>query len=638
MTARPAGRLGALAAALVLALGIGGAPAAAEEREAPTLTELVEAGSLPPLAERLPAEPLVDEMNQEWRELGRYGGDLTMLMAKARDLRQLTVYGYARLVGFDMELNLVPDILLDVENDRDLSFTLHLRPGHRWSDGAPFTTEDFRYWWEDIANNEELTPAGVPAALLVDGKPPTIEILSETSIRYTWPTPNPTFLHKLGQASPLYIYAPAHYLKPYHADYRDAAELEAEVEAHSARSWAALHNKLDDAYKQSNAKLPSLQPWTLKDDAPAERYVFERNPYFHRVDSKGRQLPYIDRVIVNLASSGLIAAKTGAGESDLQARYLRFDNYTFLKEASGRQDFDVLLWRSARGAQYALYPNLTIKDPTWRELFRDVRFRRALSLAVDRFEINQVVYFGLAIEGNNTVLPKSPLFKPAYRKSWAEFDLDKANTLLDEMGLTERDGEGLRLGPNGEPLVIVVESAGESTEETDILQLIAETWRKIGIKLLAKPLQREVLLNRIYAGDSQMAIWFGLQNALPGPLDSPEELAPVKQEYLQWARWGQHYETKGRSGEEVDMTGAQDLMELYRNWFMTPVLAEREIIWHRMLDIHANNVYSIGIVAGVPQPVVAAKSLKNLPKEGLYNWDPGSFFGLYHLDSLWWDK
>ena len=145
----------------------------------------------------------------------------------------------------------------------------------------------------------------------------------------------------------------------------------------------------------------------------------------------------------------MIPAETGAGESDLQARYLRFDNYTFLKESEGRQAIEVNLWRTARGARLALYPNLNVKDEVYRDLFRDVRFRRALSLAVDREEINQVIFFGLAIETNNTVLPGSALFRPEYQTSWTEFDLDLANELLDEMGLEKRDDDGLRLLPDG---------------------------------------------------------------------------------------------------------------------------------------------------------------------------------------------
>jgi peptide/nickel transport system substrate-binding protein len=202
-----------------------------------------------------------------------------------------------------------------------------------------------------------------------------------------------------------------------------------------------------------------------------------------------------------------------------------------------------------------------------------------------------------------------------------------ANALLDEIGLVERDDRGIRLLPDGRPLEIIVESAGESTEETDVLELIADSWADVGIKLHTKPSQREVFRNRMT----------GLENALPNPDMSPVELAPMKQDYLQWPKWGQYVQTKGRSGEPIDMPLPQELSDLYFAWEHSTDRAERERIWHRMLEIHADQVYTLGVVAGVPQPVVVNKLLRNLPETGLYNWDPGAFFGIYHPDSLWFD-
>jgi peptide/nickel transport system substrate-binding protein len=489
-----------------------------------------------------------------------------------------------------------------------------------------------------VANNEELSPVGPRIDLVIDGKLPKFEVLDDVRVRYSWSKPNPTLLHALAGASPLYLYAPAHYLRQFHARYADPEVLQAMVEEKELRNWAALHNRLDNAYKNTNPDLPTLQPWVNTTKPPSERFVFERNPYFHRVDPKGRQLPYIDQAIVYIAGSSIIPAKVGAGASDLQARYLRFDNYTFLKAAEQRQNQKVNLWRTARGARIALFPNLNVNDEGYRMLFRDVRFRRALSLAINRHEINQVVFFGLAVEGNNTVLPKSPLYREEYRNAWAQFDLDRANALLDEIGLSERDDRGVRLLPDGRSLEIIVESAGESTEETDVLELIRDSWSEIGIKLHTKPSQREMFRNRIFSGETQMAIWTGMENALPNPDMSPMELAPTKQEYLQWPKWGQYVETKGSAGEPADLPEAMELMDLHRRWEVATERAEREAIWHRMLQIHADQVFSLGLIAGVPQPVVVNRALRNLPKDGLYNWDPGAFFGIYHPDSLWFDE
>jgi peptide/nickel transport system substrate-binding protein len=622
---------------LTLILGAPLMASAADYSESPILAEPVAAGKLPSVAERLPEKPYVVQMDGG-RKAGKYGGDLNILMARSKDVRQMVVYGYARLVKYDRNFELVPDILEAADIEEGRVFTLRLRKGHRWSDGTPFTTEDFRYWWENVANDTNLSPAGPPVSLRVGGELPKVEIIDETTIRYSWPAPNPRFLPALAGASPLYIYRPARYLKQYHAAYTDEAGLNALAEAQGQRNWASLHNKLDNQYKNDNVDLPSLQPWINSTAAPSERFIFVRNPYFHRVDPDGRQLPYIDRVVMQVASSKIVPAKTGTGESDLQARYLRFDNYTFLRENQDRNGFKTLLWRIGKGSHMTLYPNLNAQDEEWRKLFRDVRVRRALSLAISREEINQVIYFGLALQAQNTVLPQSPLFRPEYQTAWAGFDLTQANALLDEAGLTARNNAGLRLLPDGRPMELIVETAGESTEQTDVLAMVRDSWKKIGIALHSKPSQREVVRNRIYAGETQMSIWEGLENGLPGPDSLPDELAPTHQDQYQWPKWGQYLQTSGKSGEPVDMDKPKELAVLLDGWYAAGNRAAKQEIWHRMLSVWADQVFTIGIVSGVMQPVVVDAKLRNVPEEGMYTWDPGAHFGIYEPDSFWFDK
>ncbi|MCY4230639.1 MAG: ABC transporter substrate-binding protein, partial [Alphaproteobacteria bacterium] len=341
-----------LLVALLLPLVLFAGTSLAAPVETPSLAEQVRAGTLPPVERRLPAVPYLDRKAGP----GQHGGALRMLMAKAKDTRQMVVYGYARLLCYTPELMLEPDLLDRVEVQDSRIFTLHLRPGHKWSNGHPFTTEDFRYWWEDVANNSELSPTGPPAVMLADGKPPVFEVLNETTVRYSWETPNADFLPALAGARPLYIYRPAHYLKHFHAAHAPRRTLARAVEKARRRSWAALHNKLDSQYKNDNPDLPTLQPWVPVTRAPSDRFVFVRNPYYHRMDRAGRQLPYIDRVVMNIAASGLIPAKTAAGASDLQARYLRFDNVTFLKRGEEAGGYKVSLWRTGKGAHAGRYP------------------------------------------------------------------------------------------------------------------------------------------------------------------------------------------------------------------------------------------------------------------------------------------
>jgi peptide/nickel transport system substrate-binding protein len=597
--------------------------------EPPMLRLEVSSGKLPPLEKRLPETPLVVRMENP----GRHGGTLHSLVGRSRDTRLLVVYGYARLVGYDRKFDLVPDLLESFEVQEGRVFTLKLRKGHRWSDGHPFTAEDFRYYWEDVATNKELSPAGPPKDLLVEGQQPTFEVLSETVVRYTWHKPNPHFLPRLAGASPLFIYRPAHYMKPFHKKYSEKVR-KADAEGTAKRKWSAVHNRADNLNAADNPDLPTLQPWMNTTRPPADRFVAVRNPYFHRVDGQGRQLPYIDRFILAVADPKLIPAKTGAGEADLQARDVHFNNYTFLKQGEKQNGYRTLLWRPGKGSHFALFPNLNANDPVWRSLVRDVRFRRALSLAIDRSLVNQVLYFGLAIESNNTVLPQSPLFRERYRDLWARYDRKQASQLLDQIGL-RRGRDGVRRLPDGRPLEIIVETAGESTEHTDVLELIRETWREVGIKMFSKPSQREAWRNRIFSGETVMSVWSGIENGLATPDNAPDEFAVDTQSQHQWPKWGQYLETAGKSGEPIDMPEVKELQRLYKAWLESATREDRERAWHAMLELHAEQQFVIGVVSGVPQPVVARDNLMNVPQQGFYNWDPGAFFGIYRPDTFW---
>ena len=628
-------------AAGALMAGLAGTPVSAQPdlaaKESPMLAEMVAAGTLPPLEQRLPAVPRVIDLSETGGEAGDYGGQWRMLMKDQKDIRMMTIFSYARLVAFNADFELEPDILQSIDVEDDRVFTMHLRPGHKWSDGHPFTSEDFRYWFEDVAGNKKLARGGFPPEMRPHGEDPRLEIVDETTVRFIWEKPNPLFLAALAGPRPLEVAVPAHYLKQFHVKYQDAAKLDEMVAAEGVKDWASLHTRMARSYRPENPDLPTLLPWRNITAPPAERFVFERNPYYHRVDQHGRQLPYIDSVILSMGSTGLIPAKTGTGEADLQARYIRFDDYTFLKAAEKQHDYSVRLWETGKGAQIALFPNLNYEDPVWRDVFRDVRFRRALSLAIDRHEINQAIYYGLARESGNTVLPQSKLFKRQYATAWASFDLAKANALLDEMGLDKRARDGVRLLPDGRRMEIIVASAGESTEESDVIQLIHDTWLAAGIKIYPRASQRDIFRRRVFAGQTMISVWGGYDNALPTPDLSPSDLAPTTQQQLQWPAWGLHAESDGESGEAPALPEAQRLLDLYNEWLAAGSVARRTAIWHEMLQIHADQVFSIGVINGCYQPVVVSNRLHNVPVEGLFTYDPGAYFGIYMPDTFWFE-
>jgi peptide/nickel transport system substrate-binding protein len=206
------------------------------------------------------------------------------------------------------------------------------------------------------------------------------------------------------------------------------------------------------------------------------------------------------------------------------------------------------------------------------------------------------------------------------------------------VGLDKRNGAGIRLLPDGRELEIIVETDGDGGLSVDALTLIGEFWREIGVKLFVKPQDRTVLRNRAYAGLTVMVAAPGLDNAMPTPVMSPAELAPMRQDHFSWPKWGQFVETKGQAGEAVDTPEAQALIKLYKAWMVTSDDAEQERIWREMLRLHAENQWTIGTVAGAIQPVVVKRGLANVPERAPYSWEPTSFLGVYRVDEFFWDK
>ncbi len=601
-------------------------------KETPSLLDRVKSGALPPVEKRIPQSPLVVERFAGGDGPGKPGGQLNILITGSRDTRLMTVYSYTRLIVYSDKFELHPDILESFEAKEGREFTMKLRAGHKWSDGHPFTTEDFRFFWEDIANNSDLSPSGPSVELLVDGKPPKVEILDELTIRYSWDKPNPYFIESQARAAPLFLFRPAHYLKTIHGKYTPEEQI---LKRYKGSRWSNIFKRQDVMYLNSNVDMPTLNPWVLTTVPPAQRFVFVRNPYYHRIDKTGQQLPYIDNMIMTEAAANLIPAKAGLGEADLQPRYINMRDYTFMQKSAKTSGVKVYLWESGSGSQLALYPNLNAVDPEWRKLNRDVRFRRALSLAVDREELNQVVYLGLAKPSNNTIMERSQLFKPEYATKWANYDPKLANKLLDEIGLNKRGANGIRLLPDGRPANIIVELASEETEDTDALQLIGDGWKKIGIKMLTKPQTRENFRLRAFSGEAIMTAFAGVVTVVPTANTSPREFVPAMQGGLQWSSWGLFVESKGRQGEKCDLPSACRLMDYLHEWETAVDPAVRRKAWDEILAANADEVFSIGTVNGIRQPIVVGPKIRNVPKEGYYAWDPGGYIGLYQPDTFW---
>jgi peptide/nickel transport system substrate-binding protein len=633
-----------LLAAGLAAAALAGAAGAARAAQDPALQELpglvpaVAKGELPPVGRRLPDHPLVVDLAAEGRTPGRPGGVLHLLIGEGGDARVIQPFGYARLVGYDLTYRIVPDILerLDVEDER--IFTLHLRPGHRWSDGRPFTSEDCRYYWEDVIADRDLTPAGPPPAMLVQGKAPRVEILDPLTVRYSWPTPNQAFLPALAGADPLVLCAPAHYLKQFHLRYADPVKLADRVAESKLANWVELHHQRDTSLWLTNPDMPTLQPWVIVAQPADKGIELHRNPYYHRVDAQGHQLPYIDAIHLDAVPRQEIPPRTARSESDLQASGLSLDDLPLLEEAAGKGGPELRLWPSGRGSQYALYPNLNTRDKGLLALLRDVRFRRALSLAIDRNAINKAVYGGRALPRGNTVLPDSPLFNPDEQIAWSELDPARASELLTAVGLKLDPEQNVRRLPDGRRLSLLVAMSAIDPLETAILQQIQESWRKVGIELLIGAPTPESFRDRLYKGEAPISIAPGFSGGLATPAMNPRELVPSSVTQNQWPRWGRWVESGHAEGDPIDVPEAAELLKLYGAWRQAASEADQKAAWRRILQINADQVFTIGLVGEVPQPVAVDRRLRNVPDRDFYNWEPGAYFGIYRPDTFWFDS
>ena len=606
--------------------------------EAPLFEADVASGALPPMALRVPENPRVIDLPGMGRQTGRPGGTIRMLVGGQRDIRLIPINSYSRLVGYSENLQLLPDILADVEAVENQKYTLHLRKGHRWSDGNPFTAADFKYAWDDVINNTELYRGGPPVDLMSNGQVCTFTVIDEFTVQYGFVSAMPDFLPKLAAPLPLMLFMPQAYMRGFHANYQTQEKLAELIEVNRVDDWQGLHQKMSRTNRPENPDLPTLEAWRPRTPPPSERFVFERNPYFHRVDQAGTQLPYVDRIVLDVASADIISAKTATGESDLQMMGVDFPDYTLLKQAEKLHPLHVSLWRRTQGSSVTLLPNLNCKDDVWRGLFQDVRMRRALSVAINRTELNKVLYFGLARESADTVLPESPLFRPEYASAWSQYDPKLANALLDELGLTDRGGGGIRILPDGRQAGIVVETAGESSLETDVLELVRDHMRDVGIAIYIRASQRDIFRSRALGGDVQMSVWQGLDNGVPTADMAPDQLAPTSADQLQWPIWGSWYSSAQTAGAAPDFAPAQDLVLLLEEWRKSTTTAVRAEIWARMLEMRADQVLTIGTVNASLQPVVRSSRLKNVPEDALFGFLPTSFLGAYLPDTFFYDE
>ncbi len=600
------------------------APAAAEPAaatdvasEAPMLAEMVAAGDLPPLEERLPQEPfvvgpgvIVSEADLPDWSPGRYGGTLHMAHGDADWNPDIFIMLNEQMLmapGIGVE-GIRPNVLKAFEvNDANTEFTFHMREGLKWSDGEPVTTEDVRFMVEDVYGNEQLTPsfpAKFRAAGKPNGEPMTLEIIDDFTFRLTFAEAYGGFLRELtikGWQGYTDLMQPAHYLKQFHADYAEPDALNALLtDAGLKDEWWQLFSTKNcqnwDLTRTRCIGMPSLYPWISEASSETDVLSFVRNPYYFKVDTEGKQLPYIDRVVSVLSGdSDSVNLKVLTGDIDLLREDTALVKMPLYKENEAQAGFTVQLLDNHVDPT-ALYLNLTFDDPIWRQVTGDLRFRQALNMAIDRQEIIDSVYFGLAA---------MPEMVPA------EFNLEKANALLDEMGMDQRDADGFRLGPDGNPFVLPIETASYAPDVPVVSELLVEHFKEIGINTTFKLVDSSLAGQRVTANEAQASVIWSVQ---------PMWRNGTWTDYLpsgRWARqWELWYTSNGAEGEEPPAPVLR-LYELHEGRIaVAPASEEDKALTDEIYQIHHDNIYFFNIAEQVRYALITNSKLGNVPSGG----------------------
>ena len=448
--------------------------------EAPMLAELVAAGELPPVDERLPDDPKVKEVVEE---IGQYGGTINAFainMDSWNDMGEV-IGGSSFLLDITPDNEIVPDLAAGYELAPDgKSMTLSLRPGTKWSDGHPFTADDIVFMFEDMHWNDEVSTWNLY------GRVNRIRKIDDYTVQFEMDNPYPVLpvVMVTWPGGEIASYAPKHYLKKWHIKYNEDAEALAKEEGFD--NWWEAFNSHQIFYPTTDTNQPTTMPWEFEEQTATVKY-FKRNPYFYQVDPAGNQLPYIDDVVVTAVNKEVYQAKIMSGESDIAVALTSMENYSLYKENEQAGGYRVIAVPGVNASEAAFSINQNHPDPALREIFNDVRFRRALSTALNRDEINETVYFGLGTPRQATTLANASFYKPEWGEAhpYLAYDPDDANELLDEMGLTARDADGFRLVPGGDTLVLLLEYP-ESFPDPTMFELMKEYWEDVGLKIQIK--------------------------------------------------------------------------------------------------------------------------------------------------------
>ncbi|MBN1284528.1 MAG: ABC transporter substrate-binding protein [Anaerolineae bacterium] len=599
--------------------------------ESPMLADLVASGELPPVEERLPTNPrVITPLN----EVGEYGGTWRRAFKGVSDRWGPTKLNEEMAIEWDAPdpdtTNLAPNFISEWTQNADATeFTFTLRDGLKWSDGAPMTTEDVQFYYDEIFLTQLLNK---PDFYIVNNVDMQLEVIDTLTWKVTFAAPNPLLPIRIakstgGMTGGPTMMAPKHYLSQYLPHLTDDPTLiDAAMAANGKTTWQELHYESAPGdgrgvinFWYFNPELPIVNAWKAENTPLEDPYGMVRNPYYHAVDTEGNQLPYVDRISHALFEDNqTLNLWIAQGLIDMQQRHLSTADFTFFKENEGAGDYKVVLWKAA--LTHAFHPNVSTPDPVLAGLFDTAEFREALSIAIDRNEINDLVYNGMLEPRQASPVSGSPEFDPDFETRWIEYDPDRANQLLDDLGLTERDGEGFRLRPDGETLafrITYTDVLGSITP--DEIQLVEDYWRAIGLKASTEVVERSLYEERVRSGDVEVGVWFVDRSSVV-IADPTRYLGTVNDG--PWAVLYAHWEAAQRTPDpstyafpNVEPPAGHPVREIWSLWDQArvePDEASRKALFKQLLDIHKAHPYMIGTVGEDPQPVIVKNNFFNV--------------------------
>ena len=588
--------------------------------EAPELAKLVSEGKLPPVEDRLPDEPLIIPPIER---IGQYGGTWRRGFSGRADRNNFDRIMHDHLIYYDFDgYTLMSHIAKGWDISEDgTTFTFHLRKGMKWSDGAPFTADDFVFSYNDLILNDKINPV-TKAYFKTDGQPCKVDKIDETTVRYTFHKPNYVFIESVGglgiagQFANLGLncmYAPRHYLKQFLPKYTPLSDLEERMKINSDKSWVQLFKRM--ASPHENSELPVVGPWKMVTPITSEIYTLERNPYYFAVDPMGKQLPYIDKIASHLVESiEVFNARAIAGEIDMQQRHILLDKVPVLKRDAEQGNYRVRFWPNLGGSEAIIYINQTWQgDPEIEQWLRTRDFRIALSLAIDREEINESIFLGIGKPRAFVAVPNNPYYPgPEYEKKYAVRNLEQSNAILDTLGLDKKDSMGYRLRTDGKGRLIISLSlmSQAMVNFEGIAELLVNHWKNVGIKLHIRVEERSYFNIRQGNNENQLSMW--VTGGSENPWTYPNMTIPSRSSFAPLvSRWKV---TNGQKG--VAPTGnLLRLVEIFEEGNRLPK-AKRKELGKELWRIHVDNLYVIGTVGMSPAMngvTVIKNNFRNVP-------------------------